>query len=184
MRFLGLLGTAGSKVLGSVLGHVGRHLGRVVFASSGWTVGLWDTTVPSPLIGDMKKVPPSRAGAMQCTFSVELYNGKKADTTLQHIKAVFHLPGGGTYSANIYDPQARAELTSLRLPARALVTKRLWINVFSTREVSGELLVSLARAERVVFAARYPSGWPYRKQIYLRGASGHNGSRFGNQTGT
>ena len=71
----------------------------------------------------------------------------------------------GTHSAEIYDPEAGDVLKSLHLPAKQPVAKELWIQI-GVSDVGSEIMDNLASPERVVFDARYPSGWRYRKQIY------------------
>ena len=84
---------------------------------------------------------------------------------MHRLAGVFHLPGGSTHSVEIYDPEAGNILKSLHLPAKQPVTKVLWIRI-DVSDVGREGMVKLASTERVVFDARYPSGWRYRKQIY------------------
>jgi len=115
--------------------------------------------------GEDPHTSPDRANMMECSFSVKILNGKRVDTTLDRVSGVFHLPGGNTYSAEIYDPEAGGILRALHLSAKQSVAKELWIRI-SVFDVGREAMVNLASTERVVFDARYPSGWRYRKQIY------------------
>jgi len=149
-----------------MLVYIWNRLGRVRFDPSDWRMGFWESTMPGlQFVGDDNRASPDRASIMECSFSVEILNGKRVDTTLDRVSGVFHLPGGNTYSAEIYDPEAGGILRALHLSAKQSVAKELWIRI-SVFDVGREAMVNLASTERVVFDARYPSGWRYRKQIY------------------
>src|SRR5215208_4555212 len=123
-----------------------NRLGRVRFVPSDWRIGFWETIPGFLIIGDDNRGTPERAGTMQCSFSVEILNGKRVDTTLHRVTGVFHLPGGSTHSAKIYDPEARNFLESLYLPAKQPVTKELWI-LIDVSVVGRETMVKLASPE-------------------------------------
>jgi hypothetical protein len=113
-----------------MLVYIWKRLGRVRFDPSDWRMGFREPTMPGLLfIGDDNRASPDRAGIMECSFSVEILNGKRVDTTLHRVAGVFYLPGGSTYSAEIYDPEAGNILKSLHLPAKQPVTKVLWIQI-------------------------------------------------------
>jgi hypothetical protein len=154
----------------SMLVYIWNRLGRVRFHPSDWRMGFWESSHPpgGPLLvfpGDDNRTSPDRAAMMECSFSVRILNGKRVDTTLQRVTGVFHLPGGSKHSAKIYDPQAGNILESLYLPAKQPVTKELWIHIYVS-DVGRDVMVKLDSTERVVFDARHPFGWRYRKQIY------------------
>src|SRR5215207_2678583 len=92
-----LLGVIFSGVGVTVLAYFLGRLGRVRFESSDWHLGFWESSMPGfLLIGDESRAPPSRAGSMECTFSVEITNSKSVDVTLHRIAAMFYLPNGST----------------------------------------------------------------------------------------
>jgi len=161
-----LFGIVVSTILGSMLVYIWKRLGRVRFYPSDWRMSFSKLTMPGfVILGEDNRTSPDRANMMECIFSVKILNGKRVDTTLDRVTGVFHLPGGSTHSAKIYDPEARNFLESLHLPAKQPVTKDLWIHIYVS-DVGRETMVKLASTERVVFDARFPLGWRYRKQIY------------------
>jgi hypothetical protein len=150
----------------AVIMRLWGRLGGVQFRPSDWHMRFWkEASPPIILIGPIDRALPETAGHAQCTFTVELFSNKDVDTVLHDIAAEFHLPGGDVCKVAVHDPPAHRDLTSLHLPARQQITREFWINVLAS-EVGREVMTKLPDTERVVFAARFPSGWPFRKQIH------------------
>ena len=179
-----VLGSLGVSMLWAMLVYIWNRLGRVRFDPSDWRMDFWKSTMPGfQILGDDNRASPNRAGMMECSFSVEILNCKKVNTTLHQVAGVFHLPGGSTHSAENYDPEAGRILESLHLPAKQPVSKELWIQIVVSN-VGREVMVKLASTERVVFsmhailrAGATESRATHRSQGAPGGGSGGNPPR-------